>query len=98
MSIYIQNNKIKEDCFNPRFEHFQVLVLDPIHMQCGLESGRETWATRLENGGLTIYVKNLRRENHILNQVTLYGCRSVIHIHAYRHYILTLGLHARGEC
>jgi hypothetical protein len=50
------NNKIMEDYFNPRFEHFQVLVLDPIHMQCGLESGRETWATDRENEGLTLYV------------------------------------------
>jgi hypothetical protein len=33
-----------------------------------------------------------------LKHVPLYSCRYVIHLHAYRHYILTLGLHARGEC
>jgi hypothetical protein len=36
------NNEIKEDYFNPRFEHLWVLLLDPMHMQCGHETGRET--------------------------------------------------------
>jgi hypothetical protein len=50
------NNKRKEDYFNPRFGKFRVLVLDPMHMKCGLMSDRRTWATNLENGGLTLYV------------------------------------------
>jgi hypothetical protein len=45
-----------EDYFNPRFENFRVLVLGPMHMQCGLKSDRETWSTNMENVGLTLYV------------------------------------------
>jgi hypothetical protein len=50
------NNKRKEDYFNPRFVKIWVLVLDPMHMKCGLMRDRKTWATNLENGGLTLYV------------------------------------------
>jgi hypothetical protein len=45
-------NEGKKDYFNPGFENFGVLVLDPMHMQCGLKSDREAWAT--ENPGLDI--------------------------------------------
>jgi hypothetical protein len=32
------NNKRKEDYFSPGLENSNVLVLDPMHMQCGLMS------------------------------------------------------------
>jgi hypothetical protein len=33
-----------------------------------------------------------------LKQVPLYRCRPVIHLHAHRHYVQPLGLHAGGDC
>jgi hypothetical protein len=94
------NNKRKEYYFNPRFENFSVIVLDPMHMKCGRMSETSVWLqpTTLNMGARYYTSKILGDRIIFVKVVRLYSCRPVIHIHVGHHYIPTWGLHARREC
>ena len=73
IDIYTKNKR-KEDYFNSRFENVSVLILDPMHMQCGLMSETsarlrpvtlkmETWDP-YKRGVLLTLPDALRRNTH----------------------------------